>query len=76
MYAFISLNQGLFNSIKINQKKTGVSSLCAQLAPSQPFLNSKQKEYDSKNVKVEKLKTHYMKNQNDFKSKKYSQLKL
>jgi len=42
MYAFISLNQGLFNSIKINQKKTGVSSLCAQLAPSQPFLNSKQ----------------------------------
>merc|ERR1711998_191697 len=42
MFAFTSLNQGLFNSIKINQKKTGVSSLCAQLAPSQPFLNSKQ----------------------------------
>ena len=42
MFAFLSLNQGLINSTKISQKKIGVSSLCAQLAPNQPFINSKQ----------------------------------
>jgi small subunit ribosomal protein S15 len=42
MNAFVNINQGLIKSIKINQKKSVISSLCAQLAPSQPFLNSKQ----------------------------------
>jgi small subunit ribosomal protein S15 len=42
MNAFVNLNQGLIKSIKINQRKFVIGSLCAQLAPSQPFLNSKQ----------------------------------
>lgn len=42
MNAFVNINQGLINSIKINQRKSAIGSLCAQLAPSQPFLNSKQ----------------------------------
>ena len=42
MNAFVNVNQGLINSIKNDQRKSTISSLCAQLAPSQPFLNSKQ----------------------------------
>lgn len=42
MNAFISLNQGFLKAPKSTQTKSGIISLCSQIAPNQPFLNSKQ----------------------------------
>jgi len=42
MIAFLNINNVLSISKKTYKNKTGVNTLCAQLAPSQPFINSKQ----------------------------------
>merc|ERR1711976_396266 len=41
-FAFVNLNQGILPIKTSNVTKQGVQTLCAQLAPNQPFLNSKQ----------------------------------
>jgi len=42
MIAFTTVAKVLSISQKTYKNKTGVNTLCAQLAPSQPFINSKQ----------------------------------
>jgi len=42
MIAFTTVGKVLSISQKTYKNKTGVNTLCAQLAPSQPFINSKQ----------------------------------
>lgn len=42
MFAFVILNQGILPIKTSNVTKQGVQTLCSQLAPNQPFLNSKQ----------------------------------
>jgi small subunit ribosomal protein S15 len=43
MLAFINNNfQGLIQTQKNYRYKSGINTLCSQLAPSQPFINSKQ----------------------------------
>jgi small subunit ribosomal protein S15 len=42
MIAFINLSKGLLRTQQPQVNRTGVQQLCSQLAPSQPFINSKQ----------------------------------
>merc|ERR1712070_844774 len=42
MIAFINISGGLFNAQQANKNKTGITTLCSQLTPNQPFINSKQ----------------------------------
>jgi small subunit ribosomal protein S15 len=42
MIAFINISKALVSSVKVFRNKNGASSLCSQLAPSQPFINSKE----------------------------------
>merc|ERR1719504_605776 len=42
MIAFINISKALVSSVKVYRNKNGVQQLCSQLAPSQPFINSKQ----------------------------------
>mmetsp|Transcript_46805 Transcript_46805/g.68749 ORF Transcript_46805/g.68749 Transcript_46805/m.68749 type:complete len:130 (-) Transcript_46805:616-1005(-) len=42
MIAFINLTQVLLGTQKNYKNISGINTLCAQLAPSQPFINSKQ----------------------------------
>merc|ERR1711918_67801 len=42
MNAFVNVSKGLLNIQQINKNKVGISALCSQLTPNQPFINSKQ----------------------------------
>merc|ERR1719163_86497 len=42
MNAFVNINQALFKTQQFYQSNNNISTVCAQLAPNQPFLNSKQ----------------------------------
>lgn len=42
MIAFINSSKALVSSERVFKNKNRVSSLCSQLAPSQPFINSKE----------------------------------
>merc|ERR1711998_138091 len=42
MNAFVNVSKGLLNIQQTNKNKMGISALCSQLAPNQPFINSKQ----------------------------------
>ena len=42
MIAFVNISKALISSERVFVNKSGVKSLCSQLAPSQPFINSKE----------------------------------
>jgi len=42
MNAFVNVSKGLLNIQQTNKNKMGISALCSQLTPNQPFINSKQ----------------------------------
>ena len=42
MIAFINISKALVSSERVFRNKNGANSLCSQLAPSQPFINSKE----------------------------------
>jgi len=42
MNAFVNVSKGLLNIQQVNKNKVGISALCSQLTPNQPFINSKQ----------------------------------
>merc|ERR1712100_305638 len=42
MNAFINVSKGFSITQQVSKNKTGISALCSQLTPNQPFINSKQ----------------------------------
>merc|ERR1712071_530110 len=81
MNAFVNVSKGLLNIQQTNKNKVGISALCSQLTPNQPFINSKQiKEVHEKDtgspeyqiaalsVRISYMTAHVKRNPKDFSS--------